>query len=53
MLCYQRADDWIISPQILSRFPEHDAELHCMRGAADRGEYREAVVDADNLSRAV
>jgi hypothetical protein len=30
MLCYQRADDWIISPQILSRFPEHDAELHCI-----------------------
>jgi hypothetical protein len=23
------------------------------RGAADHGEYREAVVDADNLSRAV
>jgi hypothetical protein len=23
------------------------------RGAADRGEYREAVVDADHLSRAV
>ena len=28
---------------ILSRFPEHDAELHCMRGAADRGEYREVA----------
>jgi len=40
MLCYQRAGGWIISPQILSRFPEHDAELHCMRGATDRGKCR-------------
>ena len=43
MLCYQHTDDWIISPQILSRFPEHDAELHRMRGAADRGQYCQAT----------
>jgi hypothetical protein len=34
---------WIISPQIPSRFPEHDAELHCMRGAADCGEHCEVA----------
>ena len=40
---------WIISPQIPSRFPEHDAELHCMRGAADRGQ-RGEVARAATLS---
>jgi hypothetical protein len=39
----QRADDWIILPQTPPRFPEHDAELHCME--ADRSEHRE-VADA-------
>jgi hypothetical protein len=34
---------WIISLQIPSRFPEHDAELHCMRGAADRGQRGEVA----------
>jgi hypothetical protein len=34
---------WIISPQTPSRFPEHDAELHCMRGAADRGQRGEVA----------
>jgi hypothetical protein len=32
----QRADDWIILPQTPPRFPEHDAELHCMRGGSQR-----------------
>jgi hypothetical protein len=36
-------EDWITLPQIPSRFLEHNAELHCMRGAADCGEYRQAA----------
>jgi hypothetical protein len=39
MLCYCRAEDWITSLQIPSQFLEHNAELHCTRGAANRGEF--------------
>jgi hypothetical protein len=35
MLCYCRAEDWITSLQIPSQFLEHNAELHCTRGAAN------------------
>src|ERR1700741_4453706 len=37
---------WIISPQIPSRFPEHDAEVHCMptdHDAAARAAFNAAV----------
>jgi hypothetical protein len=37
MLRYRRAEDWITSPQIPSHLLEDNAKLHCMRGAADRG----------------
>ena len=43
MLRYKRTDDWIILPQIPPRLPEHDAELHCMRGTADSGQLRQAA----------
>jgi hypothetical protein len=43
MLRYRRAEDWITSPQIPSHLPEDNAKLHCMRGAADRGEYPQAA----------
>jgi hypothetical protein len=43
MLRYRRAEDWITSPQIPSHLLEDNAKLHCMRGAADRSEYRQAA----------
>jgi hypothetical protein len=40
MPCYRRKEDWVTSPQIPSGLLEHNAELHCMRSAEDRGKYR-------------